>query len=292
MGYDPFTADAPEGVVITLTRSTRGSTATVKFNEAGRARGWDDKLIPISDDDCIALVRGAALYLPLQFIDISPPSTTAPSAPPPPTKASPPAPRTPAPPAPGPPASAPPAPARAASAPAPSPSHRSWRGEVGISPFVAFGIAPGVAFGGALQIGLHWPSLAIPFSIAAEVHVDGSLPGTVDGPAHARVTTLQVGGAVVPCWRPLLFLVCGVVKGSEVYAKRTDISDPKDGHNASFQAGLRVGVGAPIHDHLGLGLHGDVLGTLKPAEAKVDEGPRWGTPRVVGGVGVTLLGFF
>src|SRR4051812_23491234 len=197
MGYDPFTANVPESVVITLTRGARGSTATVKFNEAGRARGWDDKLIPISDDDCVELVRGSALYLTLQFLDIAPPSPTTPSAPPPTAKASPPAPPAPPPPAPAPLALAPPPP----TAPS-SPTPRSWRGEVGISPFVAFGIAPGAAFGGALSVGMHWPS--VPFSIAGEVHFDGSVPGAVDGPSHAQVKTIQVGGAVVPCWRPLL----------------------------------------------------------------------------------------
>jgi hypothetical protein len=85
MGYDPFTPSAPERVVITLTRSTRGSTATVKFNDAARARGWDDKTLPIRDDNCAALVTGVALYLTIQFLPFpSPPSTEARSAPPPP----------------------------------------------------------------------------------------------------------------------------------------------------------------------------------------------------------------
>jgi hypothetical protein len=69
MGYDPFTPDAADRVVTTLSLSARSSTATVQFHDTGDHR-WDDKTFTLPDHNCMALVTGVAFYLSYMFAPV------------------------------------------------------------------------------------------------------------------------------------------------------------------------------------------------------------------------------
>jgi hypothetical protein len=301
MGYDPFTAEALEHVVATLNREGHLFSGTLElFDSSGKSK-WRNSYAFRSnkDEDCATLDVAMAIDLSLDFIHFSLPSPAEAPSPPPLPEAPRPAEAPVAPPEPPAPArSAPPIEQASRSKPPVSPSATrpppsdGMRIEVGGGSFVALGIAPGVALGGALQVGLYFPSIPLPLSIAVEGHVDGSFPGAVDPPRQARITTLQFGGAAVACWRPPFFQVCGVATASEVYLQRTEPEIPKAGGNPAFRAGARVGTEISLRDPFGLRLHAEILGTLMPARANVEREPAWSTSPVSGGAGLTIVRVF
>lgn len=289
MGYDPFTPDAADRVVTTLSLSPRASTATVQFYDTGDHR-WDDETFTVPDHNCMAAVTGVAIYLSYMFAPFIVPPKAAPipptpePPPPPPTEA-------PTPPPARAPASSTPMPASPPPTPLSSARRRSWLVELGGGPFVAFGIAPGVAIGGALHVGLHLPS--IPLSIALEGRADLPASAAVEGSPHAHLQTNLVGGSVIPCWGPhTLGLLCGVATVGRVSGEISGISNPKVGRAVYLGTGLRAGLEAQVIDHVKGRVFGDMLVTVVPAQANLAGGDVWHTPLVSGDLGAALLAFF
>src|SRR5262245_16846140 len=68
MGYDPFTLDAPDRIVATLSRSARGLVATVERFDKSGVRQWDPKTYDPLNVSCEQLVRAMGIYISYRFL--------------------------------------------------------------------------------------------------------------------------------------------------------------------------------------------------------------------------------
>jgi hypothetical protein len=313
LGYDPFTPDAPERVVITLTSGARGSKVTVAFNEAARAHVWDDKTLAISDYNCAALVAGAALYLTIQFLPFqSPPSTAAPPAPSPPVP-----PKVEQPPAPAPmPPKVEPTPPRSERlrSPLPPPPRR---GAVRLAASSGFGlgVAPAdVAAVLSLEGGGEWrltPDWILSGALGVLYSPRASAPMPVElmSGADVKLGTTLITSVLAPClhMRILSSWVFGCT-GLELgrLSRKVTINGRSWDEGASWAAFQpRLGVEVPVASlplprfpQLAARIFGDVMLPLLPAQLHVLEGPSmsngtvtqvWVTPPVTGAVSVGLV---
>jgi hypothetical protein len=296
MGYDPFTPDAPDRIVATLTRSTRGLVATVERFDSKGIPQWDPKTYDPLNVPCGQLVRAMGIYISYRFLPlVAPLPSETPSllTPPAPSAASSSvAPPAPSPPPPPPPEAPPPSPVP----PSPAAPRRAYRVELGLSPLVAFGFAPRPTVAGALHVGLRWPS----FSIAAEGRADAPASSSPDPLPSATLGTLMVGGSVVPTWHvapvaiwPRFFLLFGgVFTTAAVLAHGEGIPTAQHGVALYMGTGPRAGVNLWLGSSLIASLYGDAVVSIKPAEATIGGMEVWRTAPVSGDVGGALLALF
>jgi hypothetical protein len=297
MGYDPFVPDAADRVVTTLRVSARSSTATVEFHDTGDHR-WDDTTFTIPDNNCMALVTGAAIYISYMFAPFAlPPSTAAPPAPP--------APAPPAP-APSPPAAAPPpssAPPPKVEAPPPPPRSEPLRLNLGIAGALALRTAPApFAFNLMVGAGLRYKS----FSGALEFRWTPPEVAAVDLSGRELVRVKQYAGGLLPCGHYRALFYCGVVQVSAVHAAVTgkvtpdDISHSSPSINVSAATGARFGADLlPVWQHrFALRLSADLLLTVRDVTIRLYDAPTmgpntapagWTTPRMVVALGVGIV---
>src|SRR5690349_20647822 len=68
MGYDPFTSDAPDRVIVTVNLLPGRSTSTIKFEDNTGGHGWEDDTLRVAETNCMVLITGIAIYITTEFL--------------------------------------------------------------------------------------------------------------------------------------------------------------------------------------------------------------------------------
>ncbi|MEP7122992.1 MAG: hypothetical protein ABJE95_18840 [Byssovorax sp.] len=261
-GYDPFTAEARARVVVTVERHGGQIVGAIQFYDDAGAPGWS-KAFPVRANDCGTLLGAMGAEIDYQFS----PSLTAPPPAAPPT----------------PPPLPPPA------APPPPPPTEPFRPvELSAGGVVSAGFAPAVAFGATLGAGYRWRV----FSLAAEVRFTAPASTNVAAFPGVRVSTVSIGGAVLPCVRTAPVFGCAVLSFADVFGSSTGVDVPRNGSGLYVGAGLRGGVDAPISPRFAIRLAVEGLITVRSAHLILDGSEAWKTSRLTGSVGAALVTYF
>jgi hypothetical protein len=300
MGYDPFTADAPDRIVANLNRSGPLFSGTLELIDSSGKSQWKQSYAfrGKKDEDCAALDVAMAIDISIEFIHFSLPSPAA--APnPSPSSESPPA-EAPVPP-PQPVVQASPPPPQPPAHPSPAPPPRTLsspilrpRFEFGAGPLVAAGIAPGINAGILVHAGLRWPSLSLGLEGRSDFSVSGELNKTP--PAVFKIALL--GGSFVTCFHWRFAMGCGVVTAGGVHNEAVDIPTAKQ--TTATDAGY-VGIGvrggaelslAKLWQPLAIRVHGDALFSALAARTVFRGANIWQTRPMSFSGGLTLLCLF
>jgi hypothetical protein len=261
---DPFAADAPARLVVTLGHDATGYRGRWDAFDATGKLVRMHNFGPVSS--CIDAVEGLAFGFVLRFDD-----PTAPQAPPTPNPAPSPSPL---------PVIVPPAPPRDAPKPPAAPPS-AGRVMVGLSGLLGLATMPAPAGGGVLAVGWRAPRW---WSVSAELRGLLGLNAPVDGGHH--VSLHRVTGAAVPClhWRWLFG--CGVLELGEL-GGTSDAEVPASASAFIMTAGGRIGAEIPIGSLFAFRAAVDGFGAIKPAVVRISGEPRWETP---GGGALAALG--
>ncbi len=260
LGYDPIDRDAPGLVRVELAREGRAFVARLVREDARGRVVWSHQH---TDPDCHMAVQGAALSIviaiekaPLREGDVArAPSDQAP----PPLSLAPIAPVVP-------------------SAMVTRPSIR-----IGARGALAMGALPALTAALTVDAGVGWEYA----SIALEGRADVPVTGNVD--EGRRIHTSLFAGSLVPCGHYKWFVGCGLVTLGALRVEGRDISRPQADTGIYFGAGVRVGVEWAVIPALALRLTGDVLVTVHPMNALVNDREVWRTPPFTGAVGGGLV---
>jgi hypothetical protein len=275
LGYDPFDPSAPELLRARVTASDSRFSAVLELfaaSSAVRARRTLDSV-----DNCDELVAALALSM---SIAIDPErSQGAASAPEPAAE--------------GPAQSEkqpPPAvekevePERASPStenPAlrPSPDgamNRTIRIRAGASAHLAFGTEPGPAPGIGLSLGVRRASWSL--TLGGRYDTETSQGIEPRGTVHARLRA----AALAPCFHARPALLCGVITLGSLRARSTGLSAGRADSALFAAAGARLGVEWAALPGFALQAYGELLLTLRPLSAEVNEASRWSVPAANG----------
>jgi hypothetical protein len=260
-GYDPFTDDARARVVVTVARQGGQLIGAIQFYDDAGTPGWS-KAFPVRANDCDTLVGAMGAEIDYQFSP-APPAPPSAARPPPPPPAAPP-----------PPGAPPPEPFRPV--------------ELSAGGVVSAGFAPGIAFGATLGAGYRWRV----FSLAGEVRFTAPASATVAALPGAQVSTVSIGGAVLPCVRTTPVFGCAVLSLADVFGSSTGVDSPRNGSGLYVGAGLRGGVDASISPRFAIRLSVEGLITVRSALLILDGSEAWETSRLSGSVGAALVTYF
>lgn len=261
---DPFVAESPARLVVTLSHDATGYHGRWEAVDAAGAVLRRHDLGPVAN--CHDLADGLAFGFVLRFDD----PTAVPAPPPSP------------PPSPVPVVMPPAAPVERPLPPAPPPEGRV---HLGLSGLLGLAVTPAPAGGAVLSLGWR----AAWWSVSGEGRALLALNAPVDGGHH--VSLHRVTGAVVPClhWRWLFG--CGVLELGEL-GGTSDADVPAADSAFIATLGGRGGVEIPLGPRLALRAHVDGFGTVKPAIVRISGQPRWETPAGGALVGAGLAAFF
>jgi hypothetical protein len=286
MGYDPFSPDAAERLVITIAKGPKAGKvegrAELSLSYATGRRpgqnhsGWSRQYALA---DCDLVIASLALAIADELEPWPAPAPATPAAPAkPPTPASPP----PEPPPSPLPASAPRVAERASHMPSSGPA---FRVEVAAGGAATLGMAPaGVSGHVSATVGLRWRYASL--SIEGEWQPDAG----ADLP-DARLAGSRYGGAFVPCGHVLVFFGCGVAQlGAWIGSVEARVSD--SGPMLSIAAGGRLGVQFPVFSRFALAAYGDLLGMLQRPALLLDDQRLWLHQPMAGAVGAEAIAFF
>jgi hypothetical protein len=268
-GYDPFTADAPARLTVTVVRQGRQLIGTLQFFDDKGLPGWS-RTYPVGADDCETLVSAMGSEISYQFQ----PSQAV---------------QAPIPPAPGSPAPAVPAPAPQLVFPdSIHPIPEPFRAvELSAGASVSAGAAPGIAFGATLGAAYRFPV----FSLAGELRFTAPASAAVPSIPGARISVLAFGGAVLPCVRLAPVYGCAVLSIAEVFGSSSGVDIPGSDSGAYVGAGLRGGVDAPISPRFALRFSLEALGSIRGAHLVLDGSEVWKTSPVTGSIMAAFVTF-
>jgi hypothetical protein len=262
-GYDPFTVDARARVVVTVVRQGGQIVGAIQFYDAAGAPGWS-KVFPVRANDCGTLLGAMGAEIDYKF---SPALTAPPPAAPPP----------------------PPPPPERSAPPPPVPTTEPFRPvELLAGGVVSAGFAPSVAVGAMLGAGYRWRV----FSVDAEVRFTAPASANVAALPGARVSTVSIGGAVLPCIRTPPVFGCAVLSLANVFGSSTGVDSPHNGSTLYLGAGLRGGVDAPLSARFAIRLSVEGLVTVRSALLILDGSEVWETSRLSGSVGAAVVTYF
>jgi hypothetical protein len=268
-GYDPFTPDAPARLIATVTRQGSEIIGALQFYDDAGTPGWS-KAFRVRSNDCGTLIAAMGAEIEYEFSPaLAGPRPVGPP-PPPPLAAElslPPA----APPPPPPPA------------PALFQPVELWAGGL-----LSAGFAPDIAIGATLGGGYRWRV----FSLAAELRFFAPASGSVAALPGARVSTVSIGGAVIPCARIAPVFGCVVVSLADVFGSSTGVDVRRAASGAYVGAGLRAGVDAPISPRFALRFSVEGLLTIRSSLLILDGSEVWETSRGTGSVAAALVTYF
>ncbi len=139
---------------------------------------------------------------------------------------------------------------------------------VQLSALASTGLAPGVGFGAALELGARRG----PFSVGVAGRYD-----------LARETAFQAGTvsvssrvlSVVPCWLPAPFAACGLLSGGELLASGGGFPVNHRGKAPIFGAGVRAAYEVPVNRHLALSVFAEAAALLDHAELIANGSVAW-----------------
>ena len=274
VGTDPFD-DAATKVISCRVEMIRHTLRARIDVDDGTGRPTSARELVSKRDDCQELAEAVALALSIAINPLTlaartnPDPTTAPTS------------RTePAPPA------GPVAPVPAVSAPlAPAPS-RSLQLRVGARADAAAGLDPGIAYGGALNLGLQRRQL----SAGLELRVLAPSSLSV-GRGSLRVWQWSV--LLAPCAHRSGFLACLVGSAGMVYGRGEGFVIDDQSSSPTASAGLRGGWEYPLlGDKLRLAVTLDVLAALTRTHFALGGAEAWTTRRVGAALGVGAQSVF
>lgn len=266
---DPFAADAPGRLVVSVTHDATGYRGRWDAYDAAGAlvRGHD--LGPVWN--CHDLVDGLAFGFVLRFDAPAPAPAPVPAPAPAPTPAFTPT-------------LAPVAPPVEAPKPAPAPA-RAGRVTLGVSGLLGLATMPAPGGGGAFALGWRAPW----WSVSAELRAMMTLNAPVDS-LH-RVSLHRVTGAALPCVHWRWVFGCGAVELGALGGS-SDADMPASDSAFITTLGGRVGVEIPLGRLLAFRAAVDGFGTVKPAVIRISGEPRWETPAGGALVGAGLMALF
>jgi hypothetical protein len=263
-GYDPFTPDAPARLIATVTRQGSEIIGALQFYDDAGTPGWS-KAFRVRSNDCGTLIAAMGAEIEYEFS----PSLTGPPA--------------------APPSSPPPPPPPGSSPPPPPPAPEPFRPvELSAGGLLSAGFAPAITLGPTLGAGYRWRI----FSLAAELRFIAPASGSVAALPGARVSTVSIGGAVVPCARIAPVFGCVVLSVADVFGSSTGVDVRRNASGVYMGAGLRAGVDAPISPRFALRFSVEGLLTIRSSLLILDGSEVWETSRVSGSVGAALVTYF
>jgi hypothetical protein len=264
-GYDPFTPDARARLVATVMRQGSEIVGALQFYDDAGAPGWS-KAFPVRANDCGTLIAAMGAEIEYEFspaLTGPPPAAPAPGIPSPPLGSSPP--------------------------PPPPPAPEPFRPvELSAGGLISAGFAPDIAIGATLGGGYRWRV----FSLAAELRFTAPASGSVAALPGARVSTVSIGGAVVPCARIAPVFGCVVLSLADVFGSSTGVDVRRNASGAYVGAGLRAGVDAPMSPRFALRFSVEGLLTIRSSLLILDGSEVWETSRLSGSVGAALVTYF
>lgn len=277
VGYDPFFAWAKRTIVAGITRREGAFVATVDMiDEDGVSHGARELR---TEGECRELLDAVALAI---AIAIDPQSLSRPAPPP-----APPPPSQPAdeihPETAGPPPTARPEadtlPHRAPSTGAPT----TTAFEVSAGAVASGGVAPTLAAGLALGVGVRWRA----FSLSLEGRIDAPAGGSAQG--GGDVSSWLVLGGLAPCLHLGPLFGCALGQAGSVQTSGSGVPGPLSASTLWWAAGGRVGVVFPARDDLLLRLRTDVLANLDRATLQLNGLGAWTAPPVATSLAVDAV---
>jgi hypothetical protein len=283
LGYDPFRAQGPERVIVTIASGPRGLEGRMEWRDAGGS--WaGDRTFPARTDDCGELARamGFALALQIQFyaasatlaagaaptspIDAPAASATVQSAPASARTSTPDAIATSqAPP------QAPPAPPRAR--PVLVCGAGAWVGGGSSAEPVPFGRVFG---------GLAWPRLA------AELALELGWPATVRRADGAGFSQQEILGSLAGCTTGRRWSGCLLAKAGQIRIRGKDIDQPAAASGLLLKMGARLGVRQAVGKRVYLAGYFEGLALLTRWRVSLDGDGVWASPRFGAAAGLDL----
>ena len=258
---DPFIADAPAHLVVSLSHEATGYLGRWEAIDAAGTVVRRHDLGPVAH--CHDLADGLAFGFVLRFDDPNAAPAPAPSPPPLPMQTQ-------------------VGPAERPLLPPPPPTGRVL---LGLSGLVGLATTPAPAGGAILAVGWRAPW----WSVAAEGRAMITLNAPVDGGHH--VSLHRVTGALLPCLHWHVLFGCGALELGELGGS-SDADVPASDSAFIATLGGRVGVEIPFAGRLAFRAAVDGFGTVKPAVVRIGGQPRWETPAGGALVGAGLAAFF
>lgn len=260
LGYDPFVADAPRTVALTVARDAEGIRAEVRIIEADGSLGGRREIVDVGP--CAELVDTLVLAV---SIAIDPARAMGAPAPEPEPVSEP-----------EPVAATPDSTGSPTAQPTTTPDIRTLQFRLGIAGHA--GLSPGVTGAIRLEVRLRWGL----FSIG----LDGVLPEIPT--ASAGASAWRAGIGVVPCvhldWDAQGgFAGCAIVDVGAIVGE-----GPRQASAPFVTLGARAEVTFVLERVLLLGAHADLLVTPTPTDARIFETIVWGTGYVGGALGVWI----
>jgi hypothetical protein len=312
LGHDPFRPEAPDRVLVRLTRSGPAIDGSIEWRDSSGNR-IGEQVFPLASTDCDSVASATAFALALQIqllekrrassvpggsrgktvgaaapkadrsaspatnragsLQAAEPSSNLAASPP----SAPSSPTTD--PEPGPPE---PEPLPAAKLPAaPSVPPHPTRLVVGLGPSLGVGMASNPVLLGRVFAGLEWRSLAV------ELAAEAGLPTTTrraDGAGfrQQRLVASAAACMTLPRWRTCLLGNLGEVRlGGE-------IDRPASATAVVAELGARLGVVQPFGERVFVGAHADGLAVLNRCTARLDQVAVWTAPRFAAAFGVDV----
>jgi hypothetical protein len=226
LGYDPFLAEAPDTVTLSIARENRAFRGKLAVVRADAPRPAARSL---ESSSCEDLVTTAALSA---SVALDPLHGTGPPPPPPPQRADPP----------------PPAPAETRPAPeaAPPPPAASRRAEIvaGVVAYGSLGTAPGATVGGGVHADLRLRPLRFGVEGRAE------LPAEADSPVVGRVRASSLSALALACgelpMQPFVVFACG--EGALLWLRASSVDTPvvRESQAVVPAVGARLGALLPV----------------------------------------------
>lgn len=264
LGYVPWHEDAPRVVAVALSRDGRGLLARIELRSNAHMTGQRE--LTSTRPDCRELAGAVELAISLA---IDPLSLTRPWGKPPPQAGD-----------------HEPTPDQQAGVRAKPSAPRRLSVSASAGGLVAFGSAPAVAGGIAVQGRLRWRDLSV------------GLEGRFDFPAYmdvagGEVSTSLAMGSLLGCWHLWHAAGCAVFGVGGLRGTGHGLGDAQSHTLPYLTGGLRLGGEIPLVSVLALRVYGDLLGalsrvTLRTSDAQASE--IWSNPAVSGALGLALVG--
>lgn len=267
LGYDPFDDGAPVRVEASIERAQGRLRGKVTIYRSGPAPG--ERRLDATND-CASLANALALTVAGAIDTLE--------APPPPSL---PAAAIGDAPAPAPRIAVPDRPAPAAPERTTPPTPLGLR--FSLAPTATTGIAPSIAPGAAIAVGLKWPAVSV------------GLEGRLDLPAGAP---LSIGGEVstavalvmlAPCAHVRAVALCALVAAGPMRGESKGVPVPASDNGVFGGAGVRVGVEVPISAIFALRPQVDALAAWSRPNLRFNQQTIWTSPVVSGTLGLAFV---
>lgn len=262
LGYDPFDAAAEVQVAASIERVQGRLEGRVTIRRTGEPPG--ERRLEATND-CASLASAIALTVAGAIDTLQPPASAAPPPPPPPTSS---------------PTSAP----ERALPPSPSPSpSRSPSVRFSASPTATAGIAPAVAPGAAISVGLRWTSVSL--SLEGRFDLPAGAPLSIGGEVNTSVAL----GMLVPCAHVRAFVLCTLVAAGPMRGESTGVQVPGSDNGIFGGAGARVGVEVPLSRVFAVRPQIDGLAAWSRPNLRFNQQAIWTAPVVSGTLGLAFV---